>query len=56
MTNEEICNCYFLRKISSNITTLYNNELSSTGLKITQFAILKRLKNVRKILASSANF
>ena len=48
MINEENCNCYVLRKISSNITALYDNELSSTGLKITQFAILKSLKNLKK--------
>ena len=44
MINEENCNCSVLRKISSNITALYDNELSSTGLKITQFAILKSFK------------
>ena len=48
MKNEEICNCYIVRKISSNISTLYDNELLDTGLKITQFAILKCLKNLKK--------
>ena len=30
------------------MTMLYDTELSSTGLKITQFAILKSLKNLKK--------
>ncbi len=60
MIDKEICNCYVFRKISSNITALYDNELSSSGLKITQFAILQSLKNLKKsnlkTLASKMNY
>ena len=41
MKINEHCNCGMLRRTSSHITALYNKALQGTGLKITQFAILK---------------
>ena len=37
----ELCNCFAFRQISSKITKIYDKALVTSGLKITQFAILK---------------
>ena len=41
MRVNENCNCGMLRRTSSHVTALYNKALQGTGLKITQFALLK---------------
>ena len=41
MDINEHCNCGMLRRTSSHITSLYNRALQGTGLKITQFSLLK---------------
>lgn len=39
------CACMTVRKASRAITKLYDQALSSSGLKITQFSMLQNIKN-----------
>ena len=48
MVNHEYCNCYIIRKISSKISKIYDNALKTSGLKITQYAILKYISILKK--------
>ena len=48
MIVNEFCNCYAFRQISSKMTKIYDEALLISGLKITQFAILKYI-NILKI-------
>ena len=41
MKCDELCNCYILRTISTKITKIYDKALLESGLKITQYAIMK---------------
>ena len=41
--NEGICNCLALRSASRYITSVYDQMLSETGLRSTQFSILYKL-------------
>ena len=41
MIANELCNCNILRNSSSKITSIYDKALSNTGVKVTQYALLK---------------
>ena len=41
MVANELCNCNILRNSSSKITSIYDKALSDTGVKVTQYALLK---------------
>ena len=41
MKCDELCNCYILRTISTKISKIYDKALLESGLKITQYAIMK---------------
>ena len=38
---KEYCHCYAIRQVSTKITQIYNEALIESGLKITQYAILR---------------
>ena len=40
------CMCISIRKASNNISKLYNCELSFLDIKITQFSVLKNIRNL----------
>jgi DNA-binding MarR family transcriptional regulator len=40
----EVCNCLALRQASRHVTQFYDQSLASSGLRITQFSILIRLR------------
>ncbi len=48
MVVHEYCNCYVIRKISLKISKIYDNALKTSGLKITQYAILKYISILKK--------
>jgi DNA-binding MarR family transcriptional regulator len=41
--NDTLCNCLALRQASRYITNVYDQALSETGLRVTQFSILYKL-------------
>ena len=41
MKTNELCNCFILRKGASNLTFIYDKALSSTGIRVTQYVLLK---------------
>ena len=41
MEKNEFCNCDAFRKISSNMTKIYDDALLASGLKVTQYGLLK---------------
>jgi DNA-binding MarR family transcriptional regulator len=58
MLANELCNCNILRNSSSKITSIYNKALSHTGVKVTQYALLKyvylmKLPNLNQLSAAS---
>ncbi len=55
MEIKEYCHCYAIRQVSAKITKIYDEALLESGLKITQYAILKYislLKNTNLIKLS----
>ena len=55
MEMKEYCHCYAIRQVSTKITKIYDEALVKSGLKITQYAILKYisvLKNTSLIKLS----
>merc|ERR1712093_874827 len=38
---KEYCHCYAIRQVSTKITQIYDEALLESGLKITQYAILR---------------
>jgi DNA-binding MarR family transcriptional regulator len=42
--NSETCNCYAVRAAARHVTQYYDQFLAPTGLRISQFGILTRLK------------
>src|SRR6516162_7862681 len=40
----EECNCFALRAAARHVTQLYDQFLAPTGLRVTQFSILAKLK------------
>ena len=41
MEMKEYCHCYAIRQVSTKITQIYDEALLESGLKITQYAILR---------------
>ena len=54
MVVHEYCNCYIIRKISSKISKIYDNALKNSGLKITQYAILKYISILKKLTSKTS--
>ena len=52
MDNKILCHCIALRKIASRLTTIYDEALIDTMIKITQYSLLK---NIEKIGSSNIN-
>ena len=44
---KDYCHCYAIRKVSTKITQIYNEALLESGLKITQYAILKYISMMK---------
>lgn len=42
-TDEELCNCTVLRKAARRVSMLYDRALDSTGVRLTQYALLAEL-------------
>src|SRR5260370_42496651 len=40
----EQCNCFAIRSAARHVTQLYDEVLGATGLRVTQFSILAKLK------------
>ena len=47
MEMKEYCHCYAIRQLSTKITKIYDEALAESGLKITQYAILKYISNLK---------
>jgi len=47
MEMKEYCHCYAIRQLSTKITKIYDEALLESGLKITQYAILKYISNLK---------
>lgn len=47
MEMKEYCHCYAIRQVSTKITKIYDEALLESGLKITQYAILKYISNLK---------
>ena len=52
MDNKILCHCIALRQISLKLTKIYDEALIDTGIKITQYSLLK---NIEKIGSSNIN-
>lgn len=54
----DLCNCFAIRRAARHVTQLYDRQLASAGLKVTQFAILARLragpKTINELAAAMA--
>ena len=46
MDNKILCNCIALRKIALKLTKIYDQALSDTGIKITQYSLLKNIEKI----------
>ena len=60
MKPSELCNCFAFKQISLKITNIYDKALVTSGLKITQFVILKyidflKCTNLNKLSTSMGN-
>ena len=44
--NEKSCLCISVRKAANNISKLYDNELSTLDIKITQYSVLKNIQDL----------
>ena len=52
MDNKILCHCIALRKIALKLTKIYDEALIDTGIKITQYSLLK---NIEKINSPNIN-
>ena len=48
MENNVLCNCGILRQSSQKLTAIYDESLKSSGLRVTQFAVLKNIHKLGK--------
>ena len=48
MENNVLCNCGILRQSSQKLTAIYDEALKSSGLRVTQFAVLKNIHKLGK--------
>ena len=58
MKANELCNCFILRKGASKLTAIYDKALSSAGVRVTQYALLKYIyllksPNLNQLAAAS---
>ncbi|KAA2236467.1 MarR family winged helix-turn-helix transcriptional regulator [Salinarimonas soli] len=44
MTRDQVCACTTLRRITRRVTAAYDNALAPSGLRVTQFALLRILE------------
>ena len=44
MDNKILCHCIALRKIALKLTKIYDEALIDTGIKITQYSLLKNIE------------
>jgi DNA-binding MarR family transcriptional regulator len=40
----DVCNCHAIRQAARHVTQFYDQQLASSSLRVTQFAILSRLR------------
>jgi DNA-binding MarR family transcriptional regulator len=40
----DVCNCHAIRQAARHVTQFYDQQLAPSGLRVTQFAILSRLR------------
>ena len=52
MDNKILCHCIALRKIALKLTKIYDEALIDTGIKITQYSLLK---NIEKFSSPNIN-
>jgi DNA-binding MarR family transcriptional regulator len=46
MDNKVLCNCIALRQIASKLTKIYDEALIDTGIKVTQYSLLKNIEKI----------
>ena len=46
MDNNVLCNCIALRKIALKLTKIYDEALIDTGIKVTQYSLLKNIEKI----------
>jgi DNA-binding MarR family transcriptional regulator len=42
----DVCNCHAIRQAARHVTQFYDQQLAPSGLRVTQFAILSRLRRL----------
>lgn len=40
----DVCNCHAIRQAARHVTQFYDQQLAPSGIRVTQFAILSRLR------------
>jgi len=53
LASGENCNCYAVRAAARHVTQYYDQFLAPTGLRISQFGILTRLKRLGPLTIAS---
>ena len=46
MDNKILCHCIALRQISLKLTKIYDEALIDTGIKVTQYSLLKNIEKI----------
>ena len=46
MGNKILCNCIALRQIALKLTKIYDEALIDTGIKVTQYSLLKNIQKI----------
>ena len=46
MSNKILCNCIALRQIALKLTKIYDEALIDTGIKVTQYSLLKNIEKI----------
>ena len=46
MDNKILCHCIALRKIALKLTKIYDEALIDTGIKVTQYSLLKNIEKI----------
>ena len=46
MSNKVLCHCIALRQIALKLTKIYDEALIDTGIKITQYSLLKNIEKI----------
>jgi DNA-binding MarR family transcriptional regulator len=42
----DVCNCHAIRQAARHVTSFYDQRLAPSGLRVTQFSILSRLRRM----------